>query len=97
MIISFKDEGTRDIFESSDTRDARQACPRTLWRAARNRLEALDRAQSLLELLIPPGNRLEHLKGTRAGQYSIRINLQYRICFRWTVDGPARVEIVDYH
>lgn len=97
MIISFKDEGTRDVFESNDTRDARQVCPPTLWRAARNRLEALDRAQSVQDLLTPPGNRLEHLKGNRAGQCSIRINLQYRICFRWTDKGPVRVEIVDYH
>lgn len=97
MIRSFKDEGTRDVFESNDTRNARQTCPPTIWRAARNRLEALDRAQSALDLLVPPGNRLEHLKGDRAGQYSIRINLQYRICFWWTEEGPAGVEIVDYH
>lgn len=97
MIVSFKDEGTRDIFENNDTRDARQTCPPAVWPAARRRLEALDRAQAPLELKVPPGNRLEQLKGDRAGQYSIRINLQYRICFRWTEDGPARVEIVDYH
>jgi proteic killer suppression protein len=97
MIVSFKDEGTRDIFEANDTRDARQTCPRTLWRVARKRLEDLDLAQALLDLTSPAGNRLERLKGDRAGQYSIRINLQYRICFWWTEEGPAVVEIVDYH
>lgn len=97
MIVSFKDEGTRDIFESSNTRDARQTCPQMLWRAAGKRLEALDLAQSLSDLTLPPGNRLEQLKGDRDGQYSIRINLQYRICFWWTESGPAHVEIVDYH
>ncbi|HYR06710.1 MAG TPA: type II toxin-antitoxin system RelE/ParE family toxin [Longimicrobium sp.] len=81
MIVSFKDEGTRDVFEANDTRDARHACPQTLWRAARKRLEALDLARSLSDLTLLPGNRLEQLKGRRDGQYSIRINLQYRISF----------------
>jgi proteic killer suppression protein len=97
MIVSFKDEGTRDVFEANDTRVARQTCPRTLWRVARKRLETLDLAQSLLDLIATSGNRLEHLKGDRAGQYSIRINLQYRICFWWAEKGPQLVEIVDYH
>jgi proteic killer suppression protein len=97
MILSFKDEGTRDVYEASDTRDARRTCPPVLWPAARARLELLDDAKSPGELLVPPGNRLERLKGNRAGQYSIRINLQYRICFTWTDKGPAKVEIVDYH
>lgn len=97
MIISFKDEGTRDIFKSRDTQAARKSCPFTLWGAARRKLESLDRSQSLMELTIPRGNRLELLKGDRAGQHSIRVNRRYRICFWWIEEGPALVEIVDYH
>jgi len=97
MIVSFRDEGTRDVFEGNDTRDARHRCPSPLWPVARSSLELLDYAENLLDLTVPPGNRLERLKGDRAGQFSIRINLQYRICFWWTAEGPARVEIVDYH
>lgn len=97
MIISFKDDGTRDIFDGNDTREARHACPVELWRSARKRLEALDSAQTLQALRAPSGNRLERLSGDRDGEYSIRINRQYRICFWWTLNGPAQVEIVDYH
>lgn len=60
-------------------------------------LTALDAAVELTDLGFPPGNNLEALKGDRAGQHSVRINLQWRICFRWTPNGPADVEIVDYH
>ena len=59
-------------------------------------LAMLNRAERLDDLRVPPGNRLEMLKGNRAGQYSIRINEQYRVCFVWTADGPMEVEIVDY-
>ena len=97
MILSFKDEGTRDIWKLDDTRAARKTCPQHLWASARNKLELLDDAKNLAELAVPPGNRLERLKGDRAGQQSIRINSQYRICFWWTDRGPADVEIVDYH
>lgn len=68
-----------------------------LQRAARRRLLLLDAAESLNDLRIPPGNRLEKLKGNRKGQHSIRINQQWRICFRWTDPGAEDVEIVDYH
>lgn len=64
---------------------------------ARRKLRQLDIASALGDLTVPPGNRLEGLKGDRDGQFSIRINDQYRICFRWTPRGPADVEIVDYH
>jgi toxin HigB-1 len=64
---------------------------------ARRRLELLDSVTLLDELKIPPGNRLEALVGDRKGQHSIRINEKYRICFKWTTDGPIDVEIVDYH
>jgi proteic killer suppression protein len=61
------------------------------------KLDMVDAATALRDLLSPPGNRLEALKGDRRGQYSIRINQQWRICFRWTTDGPEAVDIVDYH
>ena len=64
---------------------------------ARRELRQLEIAGRLDELRVPPGNRLEALKGDRAGQHSIKINDQYRLCFRWTPAGPADVEVVDYH
>ncbi len=64
---------------------------------ARRKLRQLEIAGRLEDLRVPPGNRLEALRGDRAGQYSIRINQQFRVCFRWTPSGPQDVEIVDYH
>ena len=61
------------------------------------KLAMLNRAASLDDLRVPPGNRLEALKGDRAGQHSIRVNDQFRVCFRWTAEGPEDVEVVDYH
>ena len=66
-------------------------------RVARRKLRQLQIANRLEDLRVPPGNRLEALKGNRVGQYSIRINDQYRLCFRWTNAGAEEVEIVDYH
>ena len=66
-------------------------------RAASRKLAMLDAAETLTDLLVPPGNRLEKLTGDRAGQYSIRINQHWRICFRWTDAGPEDIEITDYH
>lgn len=99
MILSFSDEGTRDIFLGQDTRKARRTCPLLLWAAAVAKLNLLNRAEAVEDLLTPPGNRLERLKGDRRGQHSIRINGQYRVCFTWPAGerGPANVEIVDYH
>lgn len=97
MIVSFKDEGTRDIFEKNDTRAAPQTCPATLWSVACRKLISLERANRVEDLVEPPGNRLERLKGKRSGTYSIRINDQYRVCFRWVAAGAEDVEIVDYH
>lgn len=97
MIVSFKDKGTRDVFEANDTRDARKTCPPTHWPVAVRKLQLIDRALELRHLTTPGGNQLERLVGNRAGQYSIRINLQYRICFWWTDEGATAVEIVDYH
>jgi toxin HigB-1 len=69
----------------------------SIARVARRKLRQLEIAGRLDDLRIPPGNRLEALKGARQGQYSIRVNDQWRICFRWTAAGPEDVEIVDYH
>lgn len=97
MIQSFKDAATRDIFNGVDSQAARKACPQHLWKIAIRKLDQLDSAEALNDLQIPPGNRLETLKGDRQRQYSIRINDQYRICFIGTEAGPKQVEIVDYH
>jgi proteic killer suppression protein len=97
MIQSFKNEGTEDIFNGENTQAARKTCPQSLWRIAGRKLEQLDSVEALYELRVPPGNRLEALRGDRRGQHSIRINDQYRICFAWTDAGPDEVEIVDYH
>lgn len=97
MIRSFRDAGTEDIFNGANTRAARQACPESLWKVAFRRLDQLDSVASLADLRVPPGNQLESLTGDRKGQFSIRINRQYRICFYWTELGPEQVEIVDYH
>ena len=71
--------------------------PSDLVKRTRAMLSALDAAAILEDLRFPPGNHLEELKGDRAAQHSVRINDQWRICFRWTEQGPADVEIVDYH
>ena len=97
MIRSFADAGTEDVFNGRDTREARSTCPSALWKNAAAKLEMLDSAEMLTDLRVPPGNRLEKLKGDRDGQHSIRINERYRICFEWSESGPLEVEIVDYH
>ena len=97
MIRSFGNQGTEDIFNGVNSKVARRTCPNAIWRIAVRKLDQLDSVESLSELRLPPGNQLELLAGERAGQYSIRINDQYRICFMWRDDEPADVEIVDYH
>lgn len=97
MIRSFKDDGTEDIFNGKSTKVARRTCPQSLWRVAVRKLDQLDSVASLHDLSVPPGNELEALKGDRKGEYSIRINDQYRICFIWTEMGPDEVGITDYH
>ena len=97
MIRSFKDAGTEDVFNGKRSRNARRTCPEALRRVAVRKLDQLDSVDFLNQLRIPPGNRLEMLSGDREGQYSIRINQQYRICFVWMDEGPGEVEIVDYH
>ena len=97
MIVSFKDEGTEDVFDGRDTKKARKAYPQNLWRVARRKLDQINQAAELDDLRVPPGNRLEELKGDRKGHHSIRINEQHRVCFTWTERGAEGVEIVDYH
>ncbi|HEY1042968.1 MAG TPA: type II toxin-antitoxin system RelE/ParE family toxin [Telluria sp.] len=91
-IQSFRNRETERLFD-------RLPVPRfeAVRHAAERKLQMLDSATSLNFLRRPPGNRLEALRGNRAGQHSIRINDQFRICFVWTADGPREVEIVDYH
>ena len=97
MIISYKQQGAKDIFNGDNTKYARKACPQNLWKIARRKLDQLDFEASLNDLRSPPKNKLEALKGDRKGQHSIRINDQYRICFVWSKDGIKDVEIADYH
>ena len=92
MIVSFKDADSEAL-----ARGWRVGRFAAIEASARRRLRQLEIAARLDDLRVPPGNRLEALRGTRTGRFSIRINDRYRICFRWTPAGPAEVEIVDYH
>jgi len=93
MILSFRCEATKKIHQGDKTPDL----PADIQKVALRKLQQLDIAKRLDDLRIPPGNRLELLKGNRQGQHSIRINDKYRICFIWTERGIENVEIVDYH
>jgi proteic killer suppression protein len=97
VIGSFADGATEDLFDGVDSRRARAACPTALWPVVRRKLTQINRVRGLRELAVPPGNRLERLRGDRAGQYSIRINERYRVCFRWEDEHAEDVEVVDYH
>ncbi len=97
MIVSFRNAGTEDIFDGKGTRVARKVCPQSIRPIAQRKLDQINRVRRLNDLAIPPGNRLERLRGKRSGQHSIRINEQYRICFRWEPENAYEVEITDYH
>ena len=97
MIRSFRNTGTEDIFNGKNSKAARNLLPQNLWKVAFRKLDQLDSVETLYELRIPPGNQFEALSGDRKGQYSIRINRQYRVCFSWAETGPIDVEITDYH
>jgi toxin HigB-1 len=97
VIRTFADKGTEDVFDGVSSKGARSVCPLKLWEIARRKLTQINRVNELAELAVPPGNRLERLKGDRFGQHSIRINDQYRICFRWKEGYAEEVEITDYH
>ena len=93
VIRSFRESATELLW----SRKRSQSFDPRIERVALRKLVLLDAAETLEDLRVPPGNRLEALRGDRAGQYSIRINQQWRICFTWTDAGPADVEILDYH
>lgn len=93
MIRSFNCNETEKIFH----RQVSRQFPQQIQRTALRKLRMIHRAKDLRDLLVPPGNRLEALQGDRKGQYSIRINLQWRICFKWENSNAFEVEIVDYH
>ena len=96
-IQSFRNRATEDINYAGRSKVATKLLPPLLHEKARVKLARLHAAESLNDLATLPGSRLEKLVGDRAGQYSIRVNNQYRICFRWTAQGVQAVEIVDYH
>jgi proteic killer suppression protein len=93
VIVSFADNNTAEVWR----REHVKRFGSDLQRAALRKLLILDAAEDLDDLRTPPGNRLEKLVGRRRGQHSVRINQQFRLCFRWTAAGPVEVEIVDYH
>ena len=97
MIRSFADRGTAHIWSGLDTKPARQTCPARLWRRARRKLDDLNQVRHYSHLKTPLGNRLHRLSGSRAGEWAIAINDQYRICFRWEGTDAFDVEITDYH
>ena len=93
MILGFRDKEAEAIWRGESSR----RLPGEIQQVARRKLRMLNNARTLVDLRVPPANRLEALKGDRKGQHSIRINSQWRICFVWTEAGPDNVEIVDYH
>ncbi len=93
MIVSYKDSRAESLFRGIRVANL----PSDIQRAAMRKLKILHNAACLNDVRVPPGNRLEALKGDRAGQYSIRINSQWRICFVWSEGNAHCVEIVDYH
>ena len=88
---------TEDIFNGISSKKSRKVCPDSILRIAVRKLDQLDSVISIDELNVPPGNRLESLSGNRKEEFSIRINNQFRICFKWCESGPFDVEITDYH
>lgn len=96
MITGFGDQATHDIYDGTNSKEARRI-PQTLWNTAARKLDMMNAAHELKDLLQPPGNRLEALKGGLSGRYSIRLNDQYRIIFKWNDGNVQDVQIVDYH
>jgi len=97
VIQTFADEGTRDLYIGVDSKAARRVLPKPLWAVARRKLHWIDAATALVALRVPPGNRLEALKGDRAGAFSVRINEQDRITFRFEQANAYEVRCEDYH
>lgn len=97
MIQSFKNAGTKDIFDRTDSKAARKLLSKLLWPKAVRLLHFLNAAHQARDMKVPPGNGLEQLTKDRAGQWSVRINDQFRICFTFDNGNANDVEIVDYH
>lgn len=96
MIIDFGDKSTEDIYDGNETKEARRL-PKDIWQTARRKLDMLNAAHDVRDLRVPPGNRLERLKGKMTDFYSIRINDQFRLVFKWKDGNAKEVQIVDYH
>jgi proteic killer suppression protein len=96
MVASFGDKATRDVFDGVDSKGAR-SIPKQLWKVCQRKLDMLDAAHHLMDLKAPPSNHLEKLKGDLAGLWSIRVNDQYRMIFRFANGNADEVRIVDYH
>jgi proteic killer suppression protein len=97
VISSFANNGTEDIFHGRSTAAARKVLAPSLWAVARRKLDLLNAAHTLADLRVPPNNRLEALKGTLKGSYSIRVNDQFRVVFQFANGNASAVTIVDYH
>jgi proteic killer suppression protein len=97
VILDFADRATEDVFHGTRSKGARRCLPQELWASARRKLDRLNAAREPRDLADPPGNRLEALKGEYAGFFSIRVNDQYRIVFRFEHGDAREVRIVDYH
>jgi toxin HigB-1 len=96
MIISFSDKATEDIFNGTSSKASRKF-PQNIWKIAFRKLDLLNAAHELKDLLTPPGNKLEALRGDLSGYYSIRINDQFRIIFVWENGNAVNVKVTDYH
>jgi toxin HigB-1 len=96
VIASIADKATRDVFDGVDSKEAR-SIPKQLWRVAQRKLDMLDAARDLMDLRAPPSNHLEKLKGDLVGFWSIRVNDQYRVIFRFANGNADQVRIADYH
>ena len=96
MIVSFGDPATEALYHGATDRRTRRF-PRDIMKTSLRKLDMLAAAVTLEDLRVPPGNRLEALKGDLKGEHSIRVNDQWRIVFRWTPQGPAEVRLIDYH
>jgi proteic killer suppression protein len=96
VIVSFGDKATKDVFDGTDSKDAR-SIPKQLWKVAFRKLDMLNAAQDLMDLAAAPSNRLEKLKGNLVGYWSIRVNDQYRVIFKFAHGIADQVRITDYH
>jgi proteic killer suppression protein len=96
MIINFKSQATQDIYDGISSKEARKI-PLTIWKVAQRKFDMINAALNLSDLKVPPGNRLEALRGDLDGFHSVRINDQYRIIFRFKDSNAYDVEITDYH